>query len=127
MIEILALFVLVRTIGSILREKGRKAAGYGVLAVVAQFVGEIIGAILGLIVTDALELGGCLLYIFALTGGAVGVGVVFWSVSSLPPELTQDETKVLKLWAEGFDDSLIFPALLSKEEVFPLEAYPSTL
>ncbi|MEZ5427351.1 MAG: hypothetical protein R2747_13860 [Pyrinomonadaceae bacterium] len=84
MLEILILFFLTRKIGDICEDKGRSAIGFKILTVALWFVGELIGAVFGVILSGGR--GGLLLYVFALVGAAIGAGIVFLIVSSLKPD-----------------------------------------
>jgi len=85
MLEILALWALTRQIGKLVEQKGHKSGWYKVLTVVLWFGGEIVGAILGVIVTGASESSQCLIYLFALVGAAAGAGVAYLIAISLSP------------------------------------------
>jgi hypothetical protein len=83
MIEILIVISLCRKIAEIAKSKGRAATGYVLLLILFWLGGEFCGAIFGAVATDGQ--GGILLYVFALVGAAVGAGIVFMIVNSLPP------------------------------------------
>lgn len=102
MLEILALIWLGKRIGAIVRDKGRKAGGYQFLLVVMWFGGEIVGAIIGAILTGG---DGLAPYIFALFGAAAGAGITFWIVNSLSTDTTalqQSFAPAPPLQAQGF-------------------------
>jgi len=83
MLEILALWALTKRIGNIVEQKGHKSGWYKVLTVALWFGGEIVGAILGVIVTGTSESAQCLIYLFALGGAAAGAGVAYLIAISL--------------------------------------------
>jgi formylglycine-generating enzyme required for sulfatase activity len=85
MLEILAVWWLTRRIGQIVRRKGRKSVWYQVLTIVLWCVGELSGALLGWILTDAGESGQCLIYILALAGAGTGAAIAYWIANSLTP------------------------------------------
>lgn len=85
MLEILALLALTKRIGNIVEQKGHKSRWYKVLTVVLWFGGEIIGAILGVILTAASESAQCLIYLFALGGAVAGAGAAYLIAISLSP------------------------------------------
>ena len=72
MIEIIALIAITRNIGNIVRAKGHKAAGYQWTTVGLWFLFEIIGMIIGVIITGGSENLQCLAYLFGLAGAALG-------------------------------------------------------
>jgi len=82
MLEILLIWILAKKIGAMASNKGRNAAGYIVLFVLAWFGGEILGAIFGAVLNkgEFFPTG----YLFALVGAAVGAGSAFIIVGALP-------------------------------------------
>jgi len=84
MLEIWAIWALTKKIGSMLEEKGRKSGWYKVLTVILWFGGEIVGAIIGAVITGGDEDAACLLYAFALGGAAAGAGIAYAIASSVP-------------------------------------------
>jgi len=85
MLEILILWALTKRIGSIVEQKGHKSGSYKVLTVVLWFGGEIIGAIVGVMMAGADESAQCLIYIVALGGAAVGAGISYLIADNLAP------------------------------------------
>jgi hypothetical protein len=73
MLEILLLISMCKSIGRIVREKGRSATPFQVMLVVLWLVGEFVGAVVGAIVLG----GGMAIYLFALMGAAAGAIVTF--------------------------------------------------
>lgn len=92
MLEILALWALVKNIGKMVEAKGCKSGWYKMLTVILWFGGEFVGAIAGAIITGADESVQCLVYMFALAGAAAGAGIAYAiannlsSLTSIPGE-----------------------------------------
>ncbi len=86
MLEIIALIVLAKRIGSILREKGRKAGWYQFLLVVLWGGGQFVGFIAGIVLTDAED--GLVLYLFAIIGAALGATIAFYIANSASVDST---------------------------------------
>jgi hypothetical protein len=84
MLEILAIWALASKIGSIVKEKGHKTAGYIVLAIALWVGGELVGAVVGTVVSALLEASQCLVYLFALAGAACGGGIAYLIATNLP-------------------------------------------
>jgi hypothetical protein len=74
MLEILLLIALTRRIGRMLESKGRASGGYKVLAVALWFGGEIVGMMIGILLSGRSE---TFAYIVALVGAAVGAGIAY--------------------------------------------------
>jgi hypothetical protein len=89
MIEILLLVALTRKIGRICEEKGRKAGGFKALTVLLWIGGEIFGAVIGVILLGAEDLG---IYLFALIGAAVGAGISVLIANNLTPVQTESSS-----------------------------------
>jgi hypothetical protein len=88
MLEIILIIFLAKMIGNIATEKGRNAAGYIVLFVLMWVGGEIVGAIIGVIISRGeLSVGG---YLFAILGAAVGAATAFM-ITSCMPSVEEDE------------------------------------
>lgn len=85
MLEIIVLIFLTRKVGEIVEEKGRRSGWYKVLTVVLWIGGEIIGAIVGLVVAGATGSGQAVMYICALLGAAIGAALSFIIAKSLSP------------------------------------------
>ncbi len=83
MLEIVILFFLARSVGEIVRSKGRQAGWYQVLAVVLWIGGELTGGVIGGIVGALTDTGMALAYVFALLGAAVGAGISLLVARSL--------------------------------------------
>ena len=73
MLEILLLIYLCKKLGDMIRAKGRSAGWYQFLLVFAWFVGEFMGAVLGVMLAG---LDGAPLYLGALFGAAAGAPAV---------------------------------------------------
>ncbi len=88
MLEILLLVGLCKWMGSLMHEKGRNPLALQIFTVVGWIGGEISGAIVGGIVhaiqnPDVEEIG-LGVYVFALVGAVVGVGIPFFVAFLLP-------------------------------------------
>jgi hypothetical protein len=83
MLEILLLTALTRQIGGIVEQKGYKSGSYKILTVVLWFGGEILGAIIGAIMTAGEESAQCLIYLVALVGAAAGAGIAYSIANNL--------------------------------------------
>lgn len=84
MLEILALAALTRKIGNVVETKGHNSFSYKALAVGLWLGGEIVGAIIGAILTDGNESARCFIYIMALLGAAVGAAIANAIADNLP-------------------------------------------
>ena len=85
MLEIILLIFLTRKVGEIVEEKGRRSGWYKVLTVVLWIGGEVIGAIIGLVVAEATGSGQPVMYLCALVGAAIGAALAFIIAKSLSP------------------------------------------
>ena len=88
MLEIILLVVLCGKVGKIVGPKGYSTGWFKFFVVISWFGGEIGGAILGAIVGIVANPGAAqppmgMIYICALVGAAVGVGIVFMIANSL--------------------------------------------
>jgi hypothetical protein len=83
MLEIILVSLLVRRIGALLREKGRKPLLFQFLTVVLWFGGELTGAVIGAIA----EMGAGA-YLLALLGAAAGAAVAYAIARSAAPVVT---------------------------------------
>jgi hypothetical protein len=89
MLEIILLIFLCRKIGNIVGPKGYNSGWFKFFAVIGWFGGEIGGGIIGAIIGIVSNRGGGeppmgMIYICALVGAALGIGIVFWIANSLP-------------------------------------------
>ena len=84
MIEIIIIIVLARKLAEVADSKGR-SKGWAALGPGLWILGEIIGAVVGLIISGDQGAG---MYVFALVGAAVGAGVAWAIVNNL--SATQD-------------------------------------
>jgi hypothetical protein len=82
MLEIILLIALCRNLGNKLRAKARTPWPFQLMLVLAWFGGELVGAVVGVVISG--DEGGCLLYLFALMGAAVGAAMVSILVHYLP-------------------------------------------
>ena len=82
MLEILALISLTSKIGAIVEQKGYRSSGYKWSVVAWWFGGEIVGVILGLLITGGEQ--GLPVYIIALIGAAIGAGIAYSNANNLP-------------------------------------------
>ena len=85
MLEIIVLIFLTRQVGEIVEEKGRRSGWYKALTVVLWIGGEVIGAIVGLVVAEVTGSGQFLMYLCALVGAALGAVLAFVIAKSLSP------------------------------------------
>jgi hypothetical protein len=92
MLEIFLIIAISKKIAAMLKEKGRSAAGYVILFVVMWFGGEIVGAVIGAIVTiaadpnpNAMNAGfPWMAYVMALVGAAIGGGIGYAIAAAVP-------------------------------------------
>jgi hypothetical protein len=91
MLEIFILIGIARGIGGIAERKGRAKLGYQFMGVGFWILGEVLGAVGGLILSHGAGNPGCMVYICALVGAVAGAGIAFAIVSSLPPVQREDE------------------------------------
>jgi hypothetical protein len=84
MLEIIALVYLTRRVGGIARGKGRKAGWFKLMTVLLWFGCEIGGAVAGGIISALAGWPEAVIYLFALTGAAVGAGLSLLIVKTLP-------------------------------------------
>jgi hypothetical protein len=82
MLEILILWQLCKNIGVKLRAKGRSPGGYQFMLVAMWFGGEIIGGILGVVMSGE---AGAVAYLVAILGAIAGVVAAFVIVRSVAP------------------------------------------
>jgi hypothetical protein len=98
MLQIFLMFLVFRFashIGKIVREKGRAAIGYQVLAVLMWFTGWFGGGVLGasvaeMVTTDP-HCATDLLFFGAILGTLTGVAITFRIANSLEPTETESE------------------------------------
>src|SRR5215212_8260846 len=84
MLEILVLIGLTSRIGKIVEAKGHKSGKYKWMTVGLWFGGEIVGAIIGSLITAGDQSASCALYIIALLGAAVGAWIASSIANNLP-------------------------------------------
>jgi hypothetical protein len=82
MIEILVLIGLTKSVGNKAKDKGYGSGGYKLLTVVLWFGGEILGLLLGAMVTGGE--GGIGIYVCALLGAGIGAWIAHGIVDRLP-------------------------------------------
>jgi len=85
MLEIIALVMLTRRIGDIVKQKNRKSGWYKFMTVLLWFGCEVIGAVIGGIVVGLTGSPDAVIYLIALAGAAVGAGIAFLIAKALPP------------------------------------------
>ena len=89
MIEIYCLYTLCKTVGRIIREKGKSPGLYQFLTVIFWFGGEIVGAIVGAVVNASANGDGegtpLLAYVFALIGAALGAWLSYSIAKGVAP------------------------------------------
>lgn len=91
MLEIIVVIMLCKSIGNILRNKGRNPLLFQFLLVAMWIGGEVVGAVVGMIVyaaqhgapPDGIAL---VPYLFAIGGAACGAGFVFLVAHLLPSD-----------------------------------------
>jgi hypothetical protein len=84
MLELLILASITGKIGNLVEEKGHKSLGYKALAVALWIGGEIVGLFLGAAMAGGSESARFGIYIIALLGAAVGVGIAYAVANNLP-------------------------------------------
>ena len=84
MLEIIALWALCRKIGQMVKAKGRKSGGYIALTIVLWIFGELVGAVMGALLTYNSD-SRCLVYGIALLGAAVGAGIAYLIAKNVSP------------------------------------------
>src|SRR3954469_6345272 len=82
MLEILLLISMCKSLGKMLRAKGRNAGLFQFMLVMMWLGGEIVGAIVGMVVLG----GGGAVYLFALLGAAAGAIVTWIIAKNLKPQ-----------------------------------------
>lgn len=86
MLEIIIVVLVSKKIAAMVKEKGRSAGGYVTLFVLLWFGGEIVGAIVGAMMTGGQNAGAggidMAVYVFALVGAAVG-GITGFAIASM--------------------------------------------
>lgn len=82
MLEILVLISLTSKIGTIVEQKGYQSSGYKWGAVAWWFGGEILGVIIGTVITGGEQ--GLPVYIIALIGAAIGASIAYSNANNLP-------------------------------------------
>src|SRR5688572_22206741 len=82
MLEILVLISLNGKIGTIVEQKGYQSGGYKWGAVGWWFGGEILGVIIGMLITGGEQ--GLPVYIIALIGAAIGASIAYSNANNLP-------------------------------------------
>lgn len=81
MLEIVLLITLTKKIGAILADKGRKGGWFKLLTVVLWFGGEIVGAVIGVVVSESYALDWLVVgYPLALLGAIAGA-VTAWVIA----------------------------------------------
>ena len=91
MLEIFILIGIARGIGAMAERKGRAKLGYQFMGVGFWILGEILGAIGGVVVGHEADSPGCMVYICALVGAVAGAGIAFAIVGSLPAIQREDD------------------------------------
>jgi hypothetical protein len=89
MIEILLMFALSKSVGKMMRAKGRSPGGYQFLAIALWIGGEIAGAIVGASSRDRGTM-----YMTMLLGAAIGATLGYVIAASVKPAAQEDLTAV---------------------------------
>lgn len=92
MIEILVLYFLTKHLGKVAEAKGYNPKKYKILTIVLWFGMEIIGGVIGMLITEE-EVA---LYVFALVGAAIGAIISNVIVKNLKPIATLAEDPAKK-------------------------------
>ncbi|MCK4346220.1 MAG: hypothetical protein KAX05_13125 [Bacteroidales bacterium] len=79
MLEIIALIFITRRIGKISKEKGLNPLGYKILTIILLFACELIGGIIGILITEK-TLG---IYFLAIIGAIIGI-IISFAIVSIP-------------------------------------------
>jgi hypothetical protein len=94
MCEIIMVFLLCKNIAAKASEKGRSGFGYGALMFVTWFAGEILGAIIGVIVSLVLEGGqgepNLLIVLVCAYGFAIAAAVLLFVIVNNLPDVRED-------------------------------------
>lgn len=88
MLEILLILLSCRSIGRMLREKGRKPGLFQLAFVLLWFGGEIGGGVAAAVFQAMVgggNAGAGMVYLCALLGAAIGAGIGFWIARSAAP------------------------------------------
>lgn len=87
MIELIVIWKLVTSIGSIASQKGLKKIGYQIMAVILWVCGEIFGAV---VLPTFIRTNGSFLlnYLLALVGAVIGAGIAFLVMRLLPKPIS---------------------------------------
>jgi hypothetical protein len=91
MCEIVLLILLSKKVAEITRDKGYSAAPFVIFLILAWFGGEIMGGLFGFVLFSDQEDPPFAVYLLALVGAAVGVGVTFLTVNLLPDQGRDDD------------------------------------
>jgi hypothetical protein len=95
MLEIIGIIYMVYKIGNILKQKNLDGCLYQGFIVLLWITGEIIGAVLGVILTGGDESGRCISYIFALSGALLFSGMLLLYANNLPENKQKEEVNSL--------------------------------
>ncbi|HJR07966.1 MAG TPA: hypothetical protein VJ842_11960 [Pyrinomonadaceae bacterium] len=85
MLEIIALVMLTRRIGEIVKAKNRKSGWYKFMTVMLWFGCEILGGVIGAIIVGLTGSPDAVIYLIALAGAGVGAGLAYVIAKALPP------------------------------------------
>jgi hypothetical protein len=92
-LEIIVLIILCKKMAEKARSKGRAAAGYVLLLILFWLCGEFFGAMVGAAATRG-QGEFLVLVVFALGGAAIGAGIAFAILNSLPAiQAEQDDSE----------------------------------
>ena len=85
MLEIIALVLLTRRVGDIVKQKNRKSGWYKLMTVLLWFGCEVIGAVVGGIIVGLTGWPDAVIYLIALAGAAAGACVAYVVAKTVPP------------------------------------------
>jgi hypothetical protein len=94
MLEIIGIWFVAGRIGKIVEQKGRPSGWYKVSAVFLWIVGEMLGIVVGVILTEADESARCISYLFGFAGAALFSGILYLIASRLPKKENETPGRV---------------------------------
>jgi hypothetical protein len=104
MLEIIGILILINRIDNISKRKGVDGCWYKSIAVLLWIVGEVIGIIIGVIITEGDESGICISYIFAMGGAIILSGILYLYINSFPDKAKEEEIIVLSSSSSSIEE-----------------------